>query len=252
MAKDGHPFVAASRKDGMVPERAIQVAYNSLLANTDPFCVLDGGAHKGYHTFRFLSLDKCARVYAVEANQGLAEDLIQKVAKTEQTKRVSIVASAIQEDSGLKSVTFMQSGNFPGRSGIHSIFENNPEVQFDAVVVPATTIDDVLADRDTRLAFVKLDLEGGEYNAIRGGLQTLNSDRPVIVTENSVHSPRINGFTPATYIEMFDSIGYAPVTFLGEHMTAENMFDFWYLWLAPKEDSERLRKILVEISIHPE
>jgi hypothetical protein len=134
----------------------------------------------------------------------------------------------------------MLSDSHPGRSGISSIFQFDEAVSFRTVTVPATTIDAFTKERPYPVRFIKLDLEGGEFNAIRGGLTLLREDRPVIAMENSVYAPQLGRFTVQEYFDTFAAIDYVPITFLGERMTHENMFDMWYAWAAPAEVTDDL------------
>jgi FkbM family methyltransferase len=239
-----HPFVALARKNEDVLEDVMTDVYRVLLGSEkSPYAVVDGGAHQGSHTFEFTKLVGCLQVYAVEANAALASSLLSNCPLL-QRKKVEIVAAAIQHDPNVASITFMQSASHPGRSGINSIFKNDPEVSFASVTVPATTIDKITEKRQQPVRFIKLDLEGGEYNAIRGAAAVMTADRPVIVMENSVYSPEYNGYAKSEYFKMFADRGYQPVTFRGHVMDEANMFELWYAWAVPVDKLDNVTRII--------
>jgi FkbM family methyltransferase len=240
MTKNINDFVAVAKLDEDILEEVMADTYRALLSHeVGPFSIVDGGAHQGGHTYQMTLVPGCERVYAVEANQTLASKLLE-MGPTACVVKTELVSAAIQNDPEVTEITFMQSESHIGRSGISSIFQDDPEVKFENLTVPATTIDKATANRTSPIRFIKLDLEGGEYNAVRGALSVLATDRPVIAMENSIYSPRINGYSIDEYFEFYRSIGYTPVTFLGEVMTAENIFELWYAWAAPNEKVDLL------------
>lgn len=91
---------------------------------------------------------------------------------------------------------------------------------------------------------IKLDLEGGDFMALRGAEATMRRDRPFIVFENSIKAPGIYGFTVADMISYFESVGYSPVTFFGDVATEESWFALWEMWAAPLESVGRLSDCL--------
>lgn len=222
--------------------------YTAYLGGVGPCSVIDGGAHRGLHTYPLAALPNCRRVYAVEANQQLAAELSAELKGHSAGARVVVTPAALQEDAARESVTFMLSESHLGRSGISSIFQKDESVSFVPVIVPATTIDKLAADRADPVRFIKLDLEGGEWNAVRGAIDVMAKDRPVFVMEHSVHSPEINNYTRGEYLALFDARGYQPLTFAGEPITADNMFYLWYLWAAPKEKVEEVSALLLDLA----
>ncbi len=234
-----HPFIHAALKDEDILEHAMRDIYTRLLGGEGACAAIDGGAHGGMHTEFLSAVPSCRHIYAVEANPAKASELA-RTAPRYGGDRVEVVAAALQQDPARSEIAFMLSTSHSGRSGISSIFQFDPDVAFETITVPATTIDRMTADRVLPVRFIKLDLEGGEFNALRGGETLLREDRPVIAMENSVYAPQLGGYTLEEYFDTFLRFGYRPITFLGETMTAENMFDLWYAWAAPEERAEEI------------
>ncbi len=75
-----------------------------------------------------------------------------------------------------------------------------------AVATPATTIDLLLKKRRLQPAFIKMDLEGGEFAALQGGVNFLTSGSPVVVIEYLVESRRNSPHRQAA--DLLHSLGF--------------------------------------------
>ena len=122
---------------------------------------VDGGAHRGTVTAQLLR--RFQRVVAIEPGP-LAE-------------RIPYEAQVIRAALGDK----------PGRCGMQDGTSNTGErhcIEGDAVEV--ITLDSLNLAPD----FVKLDVEGWEYFALKGGEQTIRTHRPVVMLEEKGHELR--------------------------------------------------------------
>lgn len=238
-------FVDHARTRGSVIEEVIKDFYSNLLVHGDN--ALDGGAHAGYHTIPLAHAVGPGRVIAVDANHLILEKLQPKLINL---PSVVVELGALQADEARTEITFHRSSAHPGRSGISRSWDliSPGTVVYDApLTVPATTIDKLVRRHALgSLRFIKLDLEGGEYHALRGASKTLGGMRPVVVSEHSVHSPKINGFAMEDYFAMLASHGYEAVRPDGEPVTIAQPFPFWYVFLLPSEQAPRLRPRLRE------
>jgi hypothetical protein len=102
--------------------------------------------------------------------------------------------------------------------------------------VDATTIDRLVTNAGwSRLDFIKLDLEGGEFYALRGAGVSMKRFRLLIVTKHSMHAPAANGFTVQDYFDWLASVGYGAADPAGQPASVARPFPFWYLFLVPLE-----------------
>jgi hypothetical protein len=68
---------------------------------------------------------------------------------------------------------------------------------------------DAVLPGDASIGFIKVDVEGAEYNALQGCLRTIRRDRPVIVSEFSPGlMPGISGIDGAGYLRFLIDLGY--------------------------------------------
>jgi FkbM family methyltransferase len=240
-----HKIAAA---DGMAIENVVTDVYAALSASwPSPRPVLDGGCHFGIHTTPMSGLPKISRVVAVEANARTFEGFAQTLATAANGDKVEHVFAALQDQAHVESVSFVRSPTHPGRSGIKPIMAlYDKATQFEApVTVPATTIDRLFADQNRDCGFIKLDLEGSEFAALRGGARTISGSRPVIVFENGPDAPAHGGYHADDLINYLKSLGMIAMTTFGDVMTPQNIRDFWYGWALPAADFAPVRETIL-------
>jgi len=228
-------FVQQARAEGSRIEVLIKAFYcDHLLAPTDN--AIDGGSHSGYHTIPLARRLTDGRVVAIDANAAMVEKLR---AKIESLPNIILEHAALQADPDAESITFNVSTTHLGRSGISRIWDKIAPGTVEyapPTSVPATTIDNLVKKHALgTLRFIKLDLEGGEFNAIRGAIKTMSTLRPVFVTEHSVRAPEVNGFTVSEYFQYIASLNYVVLAPNGKQVAVSNPFPFWYVFLVPVE-----------------
>jgi FkbM family methyltransferase len=247
-------FSTYARANIMELEAIIAEVFGAHLKGKAGFALFDGGAHRGYHTMRMFDLPGCERVYAVEADPFMADilrtNLKSRLEKT--TPRLDIVQMALQNDPNVKTIPWKSSTSHVGRSSIASanaqrptIWQDHKDVQYrEEMKVDATTIDLILQDETLPVPFLKLDLEGADLLALLGAKHTLGTKRPIVAFENSNLSPEVHGFTLESIIAYFEKLDYVPLNFIGEPLVADNWFQFFEAWAAPREDAEWLAQTL--------
>jgi FkbM family methyltransferase len=120
----------------------------------------------------------------------------------------------------------------------------------EAIRVPVVRLDEVLADRTRRLAFVKLDLEGGELHALQGAVTLLREDRPLLAFENGRETAAaLYGYTRHEWFGFFRRQGYAVFDILGRPFGLEDWERPnlpWYFVALPAggEEEAWLRELL--------
>ena len=159
-----HPELALLRReDAMI---------DAILADrigADWTC-LDVGTHLGSVAHKLRRLAPKGRLILVEASPAKAA-LLRK-----SFPQADLHAVAVTDTDG--EVTFHENLAQPGFS---SLANRDDRGATRAITVPARRLDDLLGD--TRVHFVKIDVEGFEYPALRGAETLLTRDRPVILFE---------------------------------------------------------------------
>lgn len=169
---------ATSGLASIVPERflggAIRAVYPRVepeLARLDDYAPVGGtavdvGAWLGPWTSRLVR--RADRVVAVEPTPALAQHL------REHFPTVRVVQAAISDHVGTATIHLPAGGAVVGTSSLEDPDQGVP------IEVERTTLDE-LALTDVR--FIKLDIEGHELPALRGGEQTVQRDRPLLLVE---------------------------------------------------------------------
>ena len=103
---------------------------------------------------------------------------------------------------------FLHVENAPAYSGLRRRIYDRPDPQIAIIRVMVVALDDVIP-ADQPLAFMKIDIEGGEYHALLGAANTIRRCRPVIVLEAGSKSTGQYGVTPAELFALVSqSFGY--------------------------------------------
>ena len=165
--------------------------------------VLDVGANMGYFSLLSASLvGESGRVYSWEPSPSNVKMLLASQLANG-FKNVEIVQAAAGRRSGLLNY-------FPNFSNgmVSEIGQVRPEQAFAAETVMALRIDDVLP-RDAKIDFVKIDVEGFEYEALNGAMEMLRRCRPMIVSEFCPKSLlSASGINGEEYLRFLVDLGY--------------------------------------------
>lgn len=138
-------------------------------------CVLDVGAHMGMFTILLARwVGTTGRVYAFEPNPQLREALLDHMALNDVANRVVVSPLAISNAVGRA----LFSSN--GLAGTNRIVDHGGG---DTYEVAVTTIDTFCSESGAVPSLIKIDIEGFEFHALVGAMQTLEKHRPVVVVE---------------------------------------------------------------------
>ncbi len=197
-------------------ESVIEEIYTLALSPGET--AIDCGANRGRHTFpMFRCVGHRGLVVGVEAIPDLAHALIDR-SRAEGLSGILIVNQAVGEQAGRISFSYVK--DLDGWSGINQRKDLPtwavPSVQ--KLDLPMTTLDHIVAEHRLRsVRFVKMDLEGGEYRALRGASALMRAaDAPLIVFENGRQaSADLYGYTADDWFALFREAGYQTFDLFG-------------------------------------
>ncbi len=159
-----HPELGLLRREDGFIDAAL-----ARLIRQDWTC-LDVGGHLGSVAQKLRRLAPKGRLIIVEASPAKAA-LLRK-----SFPEATVHAVAVSDTEG--QVTFYENLAQPGFS---SLADRADRGATRAITVPARRLDDLLGG--TRVQFLKIDVEGFEFPALRGAEATLRRDAPVILFE---------------------------------------------------------------------
>ena len=146
---------------------------------------VDVGAHIGMYAVRAaVELRGRGRVLAFEPNPSARAQLAENLALNGCDNAI-VVAAAVTAVAGLAELHVSASDD-PSFSSL----EGGRFAEREPLQVETMTLDDAIAEHGLRPAVVKIDVEGGELDVLRGAARTLAGARPVLFVEVSEQSGR--------------------------------------------------------------
>ncbi len=174
--------------------------------------VLDIGAHIGLSSILMSRwVGPTGRVYAFEPTKQTRTILEDHLRLNDMEKTVTVVPKAVSDQCGKatfytyadspEATLSTQHGRLPGAT---------------AQEVEVTTVDAFCGETNVKPEFIKLDIEGFEFHALRGARETLRACNPAIVVEfHPMNWPEI-GITPEAARAELADLGYRAVALEGQ------------------------------------
>jgi len=165
--------------------------------------VVDAGANNGNFTIDFAMLvGDAGRVYAFEPQRIIYYQLCGNVFMNGIDNVICInkALSNISKVVNIQYPNYFHEGqvNFGDVKVISKLGERFEEVE-------ATTLDNY---DFVNLKLIKIDVQGYEYNVLKGSIMTIERHRPYIIFELEEEYLNINGHTSNDLLEFFKSVGY--------------------------------------------
>ena len=197
--------------------------------------VLDIGAHAGQFAKLFARLAPRGRVYAFEPSP-YALSILRLAVRTSGLKNIIIEPLGLSDTPGAARLTTPIKRRGDVGFGLAHLGDADRPGAHVEHEVRLTTLDQACGGLE-RLDFIKIDIEGWELSALRGGAATLERFRPTIFAEaNHRHLARA-GATPAQLWAFLEGLGYQASRDGSEAPAYCGPGD--YLWRAPDASSSR-------------
>ena len=144
--------------------------------NNDINCI-DIGANKGYILKCINKKFKKGKHFAIEPIKYFANKLKKKY------KKVTIFNTAVSDYNGNASFTY-----FPKRHALSGLYSKklHPNIKSKQIDVKVKKLDDLIP-KNTKIGFVKIDVESAEYSVLKGAKNTIINNKPLIIFEFSVN-----------------------------------------------------------------
>lgn len=190
--------------------------------------VADIGANIGWYSVHMAAHDAAARIFAFEP-VPCSFNLLSRAVTENGLNNVVMEQLAVADRSG--AMIIHVDPTIAGAASAH------PTVYQDSsapVQVQVTTMDEYADAHRLKFDAFKLDVEGGEFAALRGATTVLTRDRPMVFVEMLRRHARAFGYHPNDIIAFMESLGYAcfhiagaaltPFHVMEEDTTATNFF----------------------------
>lgn len=229
---------------GEIFESVVNVAYKDIITEGDH--VIDIGAHRGKHLFPMAeTVGAAGRVYGFEPIPELAAKLRQKI-RNAQIENIKLFDCALSQETGHSEFHLFQ--NYPAYSGIkrRDTKFTDREGELIKIQVNQDRLDNVLATVDN-VTFIKLDIEGGELDALIGGEKLLLRSRPIVIFESgNKAAAKVYNYSKDDFFSFFEHINMQLYTLAGtvfDHNTWENPLPCWEYFAIPYEKTHISEKI---------
>jgi FkbM family methyltransferase len=229
-------------------EALLRVFHAALLKPGD--VAVDLGAFKGTHAIpmaeavRGAGPDGEGALHAFEPNPEMAEALRRRFAVPGFAHAVLHQAAAAAADGEADFVLALDS---PGYSGLREREYDRKDMRTEVIRVRTVKLDSALAGLD-RLAFLKADLEGGEFDALRGADALIRRLRPAVCFEFGRRSYGAYGVDPGEVFDWFAARGYRLFDIVGNllgtrerFLRSESIPGLWDYLAVPGERPDLLR-----------
>jgi FkbM family methyltransferase len=199
-----------------------------LFPGATPFTFLDVGANGGWYALNVAVRFPASRVHAFEPVPGTFRSLEGNLAENA-LANVQLHNLGLLERAGRE--TFYVDARISGRASARNLVDDPAALP---VACEVERMDAFCGQRGLRPDVIKLDVEGAELSAIRGGLGAIAEGRPLILAELLRKWARRFGYHPDEVIALLAGLGYrchhaeggrlVELPVMGETTEARNFF----------------------------
>lgn len=109
-------------------------------------------------------------------------------------------------DAAAESTPFQYVASNPAYSGLRRRRYERPDERIEEIAVRTARLDEFIP-RDVPIHLVKIDVEGGEFQVLRGGAETLRRDRPFVIFEFGMGAADCYGVEPEDMYGLLSGYG---------------------------------------------
>ena len=167
--------------------------------------VLDIGANIGLMALPMLYSEPTVKVISIEASPNSLNYLTKTHSKSPYQNRWQIVSKAVGDEPGWVDFYLSESAN----GALDGLRNTERAVIVDKVKVECTTIDTIWQEFDQpKVSFIKIDIEGADLLALKGGLACIKQTRPVILMEWNQMNIKPFGFSNKDLLDFVNELRY--------------------------------------------
>jgi FkbM family methyltransferase len=154
--------------------------------------VYDVGAHLGSMTLGMARLaGPRGRIVAFDGDPVNVARLQETCLRNHLEQRLQVVHAAVWFRTVANGISFRKGRTETAHGGVEADGQRPVLADGEMIQVPAVTLDDFVATGAPPPHLIKIDVEGGEYEVLRGGAHLFAKQRPLIIAE--VHHQQAAG-----------------------------------------------------------
>ena len=174
-----------------------KIILEELDANSN--CV-DVGCHKGEILDVLLQAAPKGTHFAFEPIPSFYKNL-----KSNYKGRANIYPYALSNEEGKTHFHFVK--NAPAYSGIEKRSYKTKSPEIEKIEVEKKTLDQVISS-EVNVDFIKIDVEGGEFDVLKGAQRILSASHPLLIFEFGNGASEFYKAQPAEFYDFLVNLGY--------------------------------------------
>lgn len=123
------------------------------------------------------------RIIAFDGGPENVRRLRRSAARNGLEGRLRVVHAAVWSHSARDGISFRRGATVRSQRGVEAEGNRPVLASGEMIHVPAISLDDFIATGEPVPQLIKIDVEGGEYEVLRGGIRLFASQRPLIIVE---------------------------------------------------------------------
>lgn len=202
LPSDAHQDVVANaiKNDKIFEKDVVDLAKKYIKNGTT---VLDVGSNFGQMTVLFAGMaGENGKVYCFDADDFVYDILVKNIAANGLENRVFPNFGAVHDKHGEELIFPVQDFERFGAYGSYGIDYNATKGR----VVKSLTIDSM--NIETSISFMKIDIQGGDLQAMKGAVKTIEKNQMPILFEYEYHFEDEYGYCFQDYVDFVASINY--------------------------------------------
>ncbi|MBI1836278.1 MAG: FkbM family methyltransferase [Flavobacteriia bacterium] len=140
--------------------------------------IIDIGANNGLYCYYFQEILKCKEIHAFEPIPSLFNKL------NRWFKNIYLYKIAISDEKKITKlkIPYINSVKYETRAKLDDLIEEG-ENKCKEIVIQTNTLDNIFDNHNSKIGFIKIDIEGHELNAILGAKKLLLKHAPILMIE---------------------------------------------------------------------
>jgi FkbM family methyltransferase len=214
IAMHPHAFKVACRAQIAEPEESAEFR-NFISYCNSGMILFDIGAH--YGLFSLVAAQFNGKAVAVDPSEIAIRMIVRQIALNDAGNKIRTLHAAVSDTSG--ALQMLGSGVFS--EGYFKLAVGRSATEL--TNIRAVTIDEMTSEFGPP-THIKIDVEGHEAAALRGGRETFRRFSPTLFLELHNEMVATDGGDPNAALEELQRLGYAPFSFMGALLDRADIF----------------------------